>query len=357
MLYPIEVRAIIDSTGLPEAVQYYEMFPREPGSTRDRDFAVDPIDAVSQPTLLRVMDRMIAAAANSEHQVLIVAHGEGRGFLMPLAQGGVSAMDDALRHIMDAAGPLDRAAAISALPAEDDRRAAWRELIEELRPGTIQGTITELEAATWFNQWKRNQANNLGVQVAALENLVDRMKQVRRARFRRVEIRSCNIGSNDVALATLKEFFGAACICAPNVGTFYVGVRPVVSQNERHERAWIRRYGAGVRSAVYAGEPRPAPRNDTVYVVAPHDELAFAIEGGFRILVWETSLLPHLYASQAFANEWSHVKAWVEQNVMFGSTYSRGNFVLAGMWIFGQGGLPFATPMGLSYRQSIVCRE
>lgn len=355
MLYAIEVRAIIDSGGLPEAVEYYEMFPREPGSTRELDFAVDSIDSIPSATLLGVMERMVAAAANGEDGVLIVAHGEERGFLMGVAPGGVSAMDGALRDIMDAAGPLDRAAAISALPA-DEHVPAWRELINELSPGTIQGEITEGEAVRWFNdQWKRGQANNLRVTVAALENLVNRMKQVRRARFQRVEIRACNIGANQAALETLQEFFGATRVCAPSVGTFYVRVRPLVSSNERRQRAWIRRFGGEVRGGVYAGRTGPAPRNDTVFVVAPHDELAFAIEGGFRILVWETSLRPHLYAANAFASEWSHVKSWVEHNIMFGSTYSRGNFVLAGMWTFGQGGLPFAAPMNIEYRRSIVC--
>jgi hypothetical protein len=354
MLYASGVRAIIDSTGLPEAVQYYRMFPRERSRTRALDFDVTRMDSLRRPTFLAVMDHMIAAAGNQEREVLIVAHGESRGFLMPVAQGGVSAMKEALRVIMNAATQIDRAAAIGALP-EAQRVPAWRRFIEELSPGAIQGTITEQEAVAWFNQWKAAQAHTLNVRVPALEDLVNHMKQVRQAQFRRVEIRACNIGADRDAVTALKDFFGAACVCAPDVGTFYVGVRPRVSRNQRLEQAWMRRFGRPVRGGVYAGRTGPSPRNDTVFVVAPHDELAFAVENGFRILVWETSLRPHRYASNAFASEWSYVKAWVEQHIMVGSTYSRGNFVLAGMWTFGHGGQPFAAPMDLGYRSSIVC--
>ncbi|MEX2300975.1 MAG: hypothetical protein WD733_08575 [Bryobacterales bacterium] len=353
MIYAIGVRAIIDSNGLPEAVTFYRTFPREPGQTRDTDFPVDPIDSVAPITLLAVMDRMIAAAREGEDEALIVAHGEERGFLMPVATGGVSAMDDALQVIMDAEEPLDEAAAIAARPVAE-RVQAWTDFINELEPGTIVGTITEREAVTWFGRWKTGQAGRLRLQAPALENLVSRMKRVRSARFQRIEIRACNIGANQGAIDKLKEFFGTASLFAPNVGTFYVGVRPRVSVREAHEQAWIRRFEAPVRGGVYAGRTGPTPRNDTVYVPAAHGPLGFAIDEGFRILVWETSLRPHRYASQSFANDWTHVKAWVQLNIMPNSTYTRGNFILAGMWIFGQGGLPFAAPTDLTYRNCIV---
>src|SRR5947208_12550064 len=89
------MRAIIDATGLPQAVSYYRMFPREPARSSEDDMTIDRIIPVHHITLEAVLDQMQAAKA--EREVLIVAHGEARGLIMHLtAKRSVSALKEAL---------------------------------------------------------------------------------------------------------------------------------------------------------------------------------------------------------------------------------------------------------------------
>src|SRR5438874_12825147 len=76
------MRAIIDATGLPQAVSYYRMFPREPARSSEDDMTIDRIIPVHHITLEAVLDQMQAAKA--EREVLIVAHGEEEGLIMQL---------------------------------------------------------------------------------------------------------------------------------------------------------------------------------------------------------------------------------------------------------------------------------
>src|SRR3990172_12162553 len=104
------MRAIIDRTGLPEAVNYYRMFPREPSVTPAFDMRLDNIVAVDNITLDILLDRLTEALDAREDQVLVVAHGEPRGFLMHIAAGSnVSAMRDAFTVIMDTGAALREA--------------------------------------------------------------------------------------------------------------------------------------------------------------------------------------------------------------------------------------------------------
>jgi hypothetical protein len=161
-------------------------------------------------------------------------------------------------------------------------------------------------------------------------------------------------------MATLKEFFGAGRLCAPNVGTFYVVVRPFVTSVERGRSAWARQNAGPVRGGVYQREVGPAARSYDAYVPAPGGTpMGFSIPEGFRIRVWEVSRTPHRYAASADAASWSYVDQWVSMNVMTNSSYrgsSRNDrFMLAGMWTFAPGEEPFATPLESAYRNVLVC--
>lgn len=353
------VRAIIDVSGLREAADYYGMFPREPAKVRQNDMTITNIVRVSDITFEKVLDQMIVAGANNEPVVLVVAHGDQNGFLMPIAQPvanrHVSASKDALRIVMGAATAMDRRQRIG--QQATGQIEAWRAFINSLRPGSVVGDITVDEANAWFNNWLDQQAGGLALNANGLVSLTQKMNQVRQIRFNRVEIRACNIGADMDAMYALKEFLGSDSVCAPNVGTFYVSVIPFVTSNERRLTGWARRFAGPAGGPLYGGAGQgPRARHFDVIVPAPHDiPMGFVILEGFALRVREISLRPHLYAARASASSWSHVKHWVDQNIFPGSTYRRGQFYLAGMWTFAQSTEPYATPMDPAYRNVIVC--
>jgi hypothetical protein len=348
------MRAIIDARGLPEAVRYYRMFSREPSINRQLDMSIQSIDQVNSMSMETLLDRMLAVANRGEKEVLIVAHGEPRGFLMRMTAGATSAMQDALETVMRTATALDQVQAIGQRPAAE-RLAAWTRFIERLAPGTITGTITVQVAENWFAQrWLRGQVQNIRVQTAKLRELVRKMQDVRQQRFRRVEVRACNMGANVNALRTLREFLGAQRVLAPTVGTFYVPLHPFVPHHTRQLQAWSRRYGGPVRGGVYRGGAGPSARTFQVYVPARGNvPMGFAIPEGFRLRIWEVSRRPHRYAAAGAAAAWSFVRSWVGLYIMPGSAYRRGRFYLAGSWTFGRG-RPYTLPLEPDYRNFIV---
>jgi len=191
--------------------------------------------------------------------------------------------------------------------------------------------------------------------VKTLERLVQKMNAVRQARFERVEIRACKLDIE--ALEALCKFFGAGRVCGPNVGTFYVWVHPLVARQATLGR-WERVFGGPAVSPVYRRGAGPTAQHFDVYVPGRHNPLdGLIVPDAFNIRIWETSRHPHRYASQAAAGASSHVKAWVDQSIMPLSRYQRGSFVLAGMWTFGRGPRPFATPMDQEYREVLACSE
>jgi hypothetical protein len=346
------MRAIIDATGLPQAVSYYRMFPREPARSAEDDMTIDHIVPVHHITLEAVLDQMLVAKA--EREVLLVAHGEPRGLIMHLtAKRSVSALKEALDLISRVAAALARRAAIHEQPATD-QVASWAALVEELKPGSVRGAFTVHEAEAWFGRWLGEQAGLVTTGgVHDLERLVRKMNEVRAAHFERVEVRACKLAEE--ALESLCNFFGAERVCAPSVGTFYVWVHPLVARPATLNR-WERAYGGAARSPVYRRGAGPTARHYDVYIPGRRNPLdGLIVPEAFEIRVWETSRHPHLYASRAAAGSWSNVKAWVDENIMPLSRYQRGSFVLAGMWIFGRGSQPFAAPLDPEYREVLAC--
>lgn len=351
------MRAIIDQTGYPEAESYYRMFPLEPAARREDDMRVTIVDPVANITMERVLDRLTVAARAQERVVMIVAHGRGDGFIMPIAAGGVTARRNALLGVMRAAEGIWRRYYIRHRPA-DERLREWTRYIRELAPDAIRGEISVEDAERWFqDNWLVREARNIRVTRQKIEELVTKMNRVQGWNFARIEIRACNMGADQAALETLRQFLGAQRICAPNVGNFYVAVRPYVSADGRRRRIWARRHAGPVRGGVYRGRRGPRARTFDVLVPAAGGvPQGFVIPQGFTIRVWETQRRPiHRYASRAAAASWNHVRAWVDHNIMPRSGYRRGRFFLAGMWTFGPGREPFVTPLDPGYRRTLVC--
>jgi len=350
------MRAIIDNGGLREAAQYYSMFRRETSINLPLDFPVDPIDTISNITMEAVLDRILVAVRNSETEVMIVAHGEPRGFLMPMARGGVSAMQVALQAVIDAAPHMQRASEIGQLPVAQ-RVSAWTTFINQLNPGTIRGDISLQDAENWFNQqWLPNQARNIGVNVQNFQDLARKMRLVQAANITRVEIRACNMGDNQSALRTLKQFLGVDRLIAPRVGTFYVPLTPFVSDVDSRMRRWQRNFAGPVRHRIYAGTTGPSARTFSVIVPASHDvPMAFTIPDGVQLRVWEVSMRPHLFSGRAASLTWVNVRCWVNQYLQPLSSYHQGQLVVSGLWTRGQGTNPdFTLPLEPGYRSFLV---
>ena len=349
------MRAIIDATGLPEAVSYYRMFPREPARSPRDDMTIDRLIPVRHITMEAVLDQMLAAKA--EREVLIVAHGEARGLIMPIAHGGgKSAMGLALEIVGQVGAALERRDAIRAQPT-GDQVASWAAFAVELLPGSVMDEdFTVHEAEAWFGRWLAKQAGLLHVHgVHTLEQLVRKMNAVRQAQFQRVEIRACKLGAE--ALQALCKFFGAGRVCGPSVGTFYVWVRPLVARPATLAQ-WERVFGGPARSPVYQRGAGPTAQHYDVYVPGRRNwRDGLIVPDAFNIRVWQTSPPPTKYASRAAAGSWPHVKAWVDEYVMPLSKYQRGSFVLAGMWTFGRDSRPFAAPLDPEYREVLACSE
>ena len=357
------MRAIIDATGLPEAVSYYRMFPREPARDAGGDMTIDRLIPLRHISMDAVLDQMIAA--QTEREVLIVAHGEPKGLIMPLTPGHAhgrpasSAIQECLDLVSLVGAALARRAAIRAQPAAD-QVASWAALVDELQPGGVRAALPVHEAETWFGRWLADKGGgglrglNLGG-APALERLVGKMNAVRQARFERVEVRACKLSAE--YLESLCRFLGAERVCGPSVGTFYVWVRPFVARPATLTR-WERVFGGPAQSPVYRRGPGPTAQHYDVYVPGRRNRLdGLIVPDAFNIRVWETSSRPHKYASQAAAGSWPHVKAWVDEYIMPLSKYQRGSFVLAGMWTFGRGARPFAAPLDPEYREVLACSE
>src|SRR5256885_17229556 len=346
------MRAIIDATGLPQAVSYYRMFPREPARSSEDDMTIDRIIPVHHITLEAVLDQMLAAKA--EREVLIVAHGEARGLIMHLsAKRSVSALKEALDLVSRVGAALARRAAIRAQSATD-QVTSWAALAEELKPGSVQGAFTVHEAEAWFARWLTEQAALVTTGgVHDLEHLIHKMNAVREARFERVEVRACKLG--DEALESLCNFLGAGRVCAPSVGTFYGWVQPLVARPATLTR-WERAFGGPARSPVYRRGAGPTAQHYDVYVPGRRNPLdGLIVPDAFDIRVWEVSRRPHhLYASRAAAGSWPYVKAWVDEHIMRLSRYHRGGFWLSGLWTFGRNSQPFAAPLAPEYGEGLA---
>ena len=347
------MRAIIDRTGLPEAVDYYRMFPREPSVSPVFDMSITNIVPVNDITLDTLLDRIIEAIDAGEREALVVAHGEPRGFLMHItARSGVSAMQEALEIIMSTGAALARAASIRQAPA-NHQVALWTEFINSIEAGAIVGTITVQEAERWFNRWASGQATRLDIPRATLEEIVRKSERVRQAGLRRAEVRACNMGSDQNALAVLRRFLGAHRVMAPTVGTFYLRVIPELIPDPRRLQRWIQTFGGPVSGGVYAGRQGPSAR------IYRNLWLAAARPGTsgitFVLRVWETSLHPHRYTSRAASLDETTVRRWIDWNIMFGSRHTgRGHFFITGLWSFGRAGQPYTLPGDPAYRQLIT---
>jgi hypothetical protein len=198
------MHALIDASGWPEALAYYQMFPHEPSASPALDIQIDQIRPIEQITLEKVLDEMLALGETDGDEILIVAHGtleEGNpgGLSMPLAENcSISAMRGAVIAVTQAAIAVREAAS---------NPLGWTRFIEdpEVRR-RVQASATREQAPALLQQWLEARARSLDLSKERLLEIVAKRNQIADRAFQRVEIRACNLGAFPDAMSALREF-------------------------------------------------------------------------------------------------------------------------------------------------------
>ncbi len=334
------MRALIDASGWPEALAYYEMFPHEPSASPALDIHIDRIVPIEQITLEKVLDAMLAVDEAGGNQILIVAHGtveEGSpgGLSMPLAEHcAVDAMRDAVRALTEAA--------VAVREAGSDP-LAWTRFIENpLDRRSVQASATREEVPALFQKWLQTRAQSLDLSKERLLEIVAKRNRIADRAFERVEIRACNLGAFPDAMRVLREFFGAQSLLAPQVITLSGSLRVHILEDLNQYQEWIQSRG-GVGATDAFAEMESA--NGRCFGEA------------FCLRIQEASPESYRFELEAAALSEQAVQSWVEDYIMPGSAFSGvGALKVAALWTLGRPGhpQPYVLPGEDGYRGLIA---
>ena len=224
------MRALIDRSVF-HAEKYYSTYLSEPSPAGD--FSISGIATEEHLSLVRVLKEMKDVGAGGE--LLVVTHSDPKGFLMKLKVGGkVSWLFEVMDKILKIEEGIRRHDAIAGMKAQEVGEA-WRKWFADFDPG-IKLTSDFQTNPDWsnyvakkFDEWfERQGRGTLGLPDprADLRDLIDLLKQVRTLGFKRLEFRSCQIGSDKTAMEKIAKFLKVNAVVAPTkVETFY-GVIP-----------------------------------------------------------------------------------------------------------------------------------
>jgi hypothetical protein len=226
------VRALIDRSVF-HAEKYYSTYLSEPSPAGDFSISAGGIATEEHLSLVRVLQEMKDVGAGGE--LLVVTHSDPKGFLMKLKVGGnVSWLFEVMDKIQKIDEGIRRHDAIAGMKAQEVG-GAWRKWFADFDPG-IKLTPDFQTNPDWsdyvakkFDEWFVRQGRvTLGLPDprADLRDLIDLLKQVRTLGFKRLEFRSCRIGSDKTAMEKIAKFLNVNTVVAPTkVETFY-GVIP-----------------------------------------------------------------------------------------------------------------------------------
>ena len=153
------------------ALKYYEEFPQEPLSADTREPVENPalVDNMSMDTLLSAILKDKKSSAN----LIIVSHGNEFGMVMPLY------------------------------------------------PGEQQRAISENLQVLMGSDTSDQKAKRLSLTPAKVDQLIDKMKEVRKIGLGHVAFRGCKIGMKIFNLTTLRDFLGASLVSGTSVLSAY----------------------------------------------------------------------------------------------------------------------------------------
>lgn len=380
---------IIDGSpdGLPQAAPYFRAFPREPSPLGALSFKPGNIKVMRQSSLDAALDEMLKAGGGGV--VVLVCHAYTHGMLLSLATGstGVFADIDNLAVVNKVIAAELEVAKIRALPAQSAQRQAvverWTLLLNSLQPGWVVGTITAEEAEKAYAQWIQGVAKTLDFKAPSSSNLVkfaQKVVRLRSLKLSRLELRACNIGSEDATMEAVRSFFGVDHLTAPIVGTFF-GPVPVYAMAPEN--------GLSIALGVIGAGRQPGPiqripvlleaRMGPLMAQSNHSRRAFVpVEDmpydprisaslkprHFQLILTIDEIAPFKYSFSAyvvtsphsFAPNWKTVREFLAKWVMPGSTYTSGTFPIAGLWTADEGVVetPYVLPNETGY---LMCIE
>ena len=332
--------ALIDASGWPEALAYYQMFPHAPSASSALDIHIDRIVPIQQINLEKVLDEMLAMDEEDGDAILIVAHGtveEGNpgGLSMPLAERcSISAMRGEVLAVTQAAIAVQEAAS---------NPLGWTRFIEDpVVRRKVQASATREQAPALLQQWLVARARSLDLSKERLLEIVAKRNQIADRAFQRVEIRACNLGAFPEAMSALREFFGAQILLAPRVIALCGNLRVHILEDLNQYQEWIQSRG-GVGTADAFAEMDNA--NGRCFGEA------------FCLRIQETSPESYRFELEAAALSEQAVQSWVEDYIMPGSTFSGSRALkVAALWPLGRLGdpQPYVLPGEEAYRGLIA---
>jgi hypothetical protein len=349
------MRVIVDATGLPWAVSYYKMFPFEPSRLQQDDMRFDKIVPLENPTFVDVLREMIAAAKDNETDVMFVCHGNPRGLFMSMSAAMKASADEStfkrLELVMKALALID-----STTTGNEGEGVlfAWASLSALLDKDqfNLSDASADARAAFWSSDFLKSAGSNLNkacdiardrfkdfitqfckaqkMSESDLREIADLTNQVRKASFKRIEVRSCNVGAGP-GIAALHSFLRCERLMAPKVHTFYVPVNAPDTQQAQLE-ARVKRAGKG-RWRFFFGDPRSYPFFDGPQAIVP---------GALNFMLSVTPGKVPKYSSEANRLNASVIQPWVSRYINTAARYADS----APLWV---AGLDSPTPKGEPY--------
>jgi hypothetical protein len=379
---------IIDGShdGLKEAATYYRAFPHEPSPLGELSFSKDNIKVMHPNASLDIaLDEMLKVGAGGI--VVLVCHAYTHGLLLTLATGNdeVFADIDNLATIDKVIAAESEVSKIRALQAQSGQNQAaaekWKQLLNSLQPGWVVGTISVDEGAKAYSQWIRGWAKTFKFKDAShLVSFAQKVVRLRTLKLSRIELRACNIGSDDTTMEAVRKFFGVDHLTAPIVGTFF-GMVPVFAMAPEN----------GVSSAIgVIGAGRtPGPtqrlplllqaRDGALMAQTNHSRRGFVpVENiaydaripsslgprhyQFILTVDEVAAFKYSFFAYVVTSpnsrspNWKIVREFLAEWVMPGSTYTTGSFPIMGLWTADEGmpDMPYVLPNESGY---LMCIE
>lgn len=203
-------KAFIDSTAHPKAAPFFTAFPDEPvlpsGTIRIADRVLLP-----SMTAEGLLDRVAKARTK---EILIVAHGVPQGLsIRLLSKKGYGVL---LHRGRNAKGAYQPNAVDALLDYQD---------------GKIDRTHT---------------SQILMMSGSELDGLTRRLAAVQKLGLTRLELRSCNVGSDPSTLQMLKRLFGAQSVCAPTQLDAYGHVDAQAAGSTAEFDRWRRQHRKGL---------------------------------------------------------------------------------------------------------------
>ena len=334
------MHALIDASGWPEALAYYQMFPHEPSASPALDMHIDRIVPIQQITLEKVLDEMLAVDEADGNEILILAHGtveEGNpgGLSMPLADGSaVDAMRDQVRALTEAAVAVREAASDP---------LGWTRFIENpLERRRLRASATREQAPALLQQWLEARARSLDLSKERLLEIVAKRNRIADRAFEDQEPGNQRRVFGLYAMSALREFFGARSLLASQVITLYGNLRVQILEDLNQYQEWIQARGGAGPADAFAEMDNANGR---------------CFGEAFCLRILEASPDSYRFELEAAALSELAVQSWIGDYIMPGSTFSgRSALKVAALWTVGRSGhpQPYVLPGEEAYRGLIA---